>query len=126
MTCLFLHPINDKIESKLKLSSTMNEKEIQTLIASNAKAIGALSEALAAERERRQKTDREWEKDRHKLYQYLGRIASAQSSFYEVQADYYQQLALVSERQTKIEEQQVQMQGQIIEILQKLSDSSHS
>ena len=104
----------------------INENEIKALIASNAKAIAALSEALAAEREERQKTDREWEKDRHKLYQYLGRIASAQSSFYEVQADYYQQLALVSERQTKIEEQQAQMQGQIIDILKKLSNSSDS
>ncbi len=104
----------------------INDNEIKALIASNAKAIAALSEALAAEREERQKTDREWEKDRHKLYQYLGRIASAQSSFYEVQADYYQQLALVSERQTKIEEQQAEMQGQIIDILKKLSNSSDS
>jgi hypothetical protein len=104
----------------------MSENDIQTLIASNAKAIQALSEALAADREERQKTHEEWEKDRHKLYQYLGRIASAQSSFYEVQADYYQQLALISERQTKIEEQQVQMQGQIIDILKKLSNSSDS
>lgn len=108
----------------------MNEDEIKTLIASNAKAIAALSEALAAEKEQRQKIDRQWDRERSQLYQYLGRIASAQSSFYEVQADYYQQLALVSERQTqleerqtKIEEQQVQMQGQIIDILKKLSNS---
>ena len=111
----------------------INENEIKALIASNAKAIAAIYEALAAEREERQKTDREWEKDRHKLYQYLGRVASAQSSFYEVQADYYQQLALVSEKQTelderqiKIEEQQAQMQSQIIDILKKLSNSSDS
>lgn len=102
----------------------MDKNELQNLITSNAKAIQAISEALAAEREERRKIESKWDKERSQLYQYLGRIASAQSSFYEVQADYYQQLALMSERQTKIEEQQVEMQGQIIDILKKLSNSS--
>ena len=109
----------------------MDNNELQNLITSNAKAIQAISEALAAEREQRRKIESKWDKERSQLYQYLGRIASAQSSFYEVQADYYQQLALMSdrqiqleERQTKIEEQQVEMQGQIIDILKKLSNSS--
>jgi hypothetical protein len=97
--------------------------DIEKLIASNTKAIQALSEALTTEREERQKTDQRWEKERGQLYQYLARIASAQSSFYEVQSDYYHQLALLSERQTKVEERQVEMQSQILEFLKKLSDN---
>jgi hypothetical protein len=97
--------------------------DIEKLIASNAKAIQALSEALTTEREERQKTDQRWEKERGQLYQYLGRIASAQSNFYEVQSDYYHQLALLSERQTKFEDKQAEMQSQILEILKKLSDN---
>jgi len=95
----------------------MNEADLHQLIASNAKAIEALSSALAAEREERQRADYQWEKDRNKLNQYLGRVASAQSSLYEVQADYYSQLAELSERQIRIEEQ-------LTEIMKRLADSS--
>ncbi len=115
----------------------MDISEIQDLIASNAKTIQAISESLASEKEERQKKALEWEKDRNKLYQYLGRIAAAQSNFYELQGDYYQQLAILSdkhaeieeqhkqleEKQIKLEEQQIQMQSQIIELLKKLSNS---
>ena len=64
-------------------------------------------EAIAADREERRA-------ERGQLYQYLGRIAAAQSNFYEVQADYYHQLAVLSERQTHTEEQ-------IVKILKHLS-----
>lgn len=104
----------------------MTDDEIKQLIASNAKSIEALSNAIATERVER-------EKDRSQLFQYLGRIAAAQSAFYEVQADYYEQLAKLSERQaklserqTKIEERQIEMQEQInsklIEILNRLTN----
>lgn len=108
-----------------------NEVDIEKLVISNAKAIQALSEALTAEREERQKADIRWEKDRNQLFQYLGRVASAQSSLYEVQSDYYHQLALLSEKQTKLAEKQIkvderltEMQSQILEILTKLSNSN--
>ena len=102
----------------------MSDEEIKQLITSNAKAIEALSAALAAEKEERQKANKEWEKDRNQLYQYLGRIASAQSGFYEVQADYYHQLAELSERQTRIEERQINLQEQIVIILNKITSQN--
>lgn len=128
----------------------MDRNDLEKLMASNAKAIQALSESLAEEKKQRQKIDLKWDKERSQLYQYLGRIASAQSNFYEVQADYYEQLAIVSQKQTQIEEkqtqieeqfkerqtqieerhiqleeQQIQMQSQIVELLKKLSNSSN-
>jgi soluble lytic murein transglycosylase-like protein len=106
----------------------MSDEELKQLIASNAKAIEALSAALAAERKERQKVDREWEKDRHQLYQYLGRIASAQSGFYEVQADYYHQLAELSERQTRIlaelSERQTTIEEKLVAILKQVTSQN--
>lgn len=118
----------------------MSNEDVNQLIASNAKAIEALSAALVAEREERQKAYREWEKDRGQLFQYLGRIASAQSNFYQIQSDYYHQLATLSEkqtelseRQTAIEERQLQMQeqiaqqhSQIIEILNRITSEGRN
>jgi uncharacterized coiled-coil protein SlyX len=75
----------------------MTDEDLKQLIASNAKAIEALSNALATDHEERRK-------EQAQLYQYLGRIASAQSSFYEVQADYYHQLAELSDRWTRLDE----------------------
>lgn len=85
----------------------MSDDELRKLIASNAKSIEALTNALASDGEERRK-------EQNQLYQYLGRLASAQSSFYEVQADYYHQLAALSERQTRTDEQ-------IVKILRHLS-----
>ncbi|PSF38998.1 hypothetical protein C7H19_02795 [Aphanothece hegewaldii CCALA 016] len=87
----------------------MTDDEIKQLIASNAKSIKALSSSLAQERQERQRAYQEWEKDRNQLYQYLSRLASAQSSFYEVQADYYHQLSILGERQTKLDEKLVRL-----------------
>ena len=93
--------------------------EIENLVISNAKAIAALTTALNQEKEERKKADLQWEKDRHKLYQYLGRIASAQSHFYEVQSDYYEQLSILSEKQTKFEEKQLEIQEKQTKLQEK-------
>lgn len=109
----------------------MTDDEIKQLIASNAKAIEALSSSLADERRERQGRLAEWERDRNQLYQYLSRIAAAQSSFYEVQADYYHQLSILgerqtnlSERQTQIDERQAIMQSQILQMLRHMNLST--
>ncbi len=79
----------------------MTDDEIKQLIGSNAKVIEALSNALSLDRKERRKERR---KEQAQLYQYLGRVAAAQSFFYEVQADYYHQLAALQERQSRIED----------------------
>jgi septal ring factor EnvC (AmiA/AmiB activator) len=99
----------------------MTDDELKQLIASNAKAIEALSSSLTQERQERQGHLAEWEKDRNQLYQYLSRIVAAQSSFYEVQADYYHQLSILGERQTQISERQTQMQAQMLQILRHMN-----
>ncbi|WP_181280509.1 hypothetical protein [Aphanothece hegewaldii] len=81
----------------------MTDDEIKQLIASNAKSIEALSNALTNDQKERRR-------EQTNLYQYLSRLASAQSSFYEVQADYYHQLATLQERQTRIEERQTKIE----------------
>ncbi|MEA5509918.1 hypothetical protein VB715_09090 [Crocosphaera sp. UHCC 0190] len=108
----------------------MSDEELKQLIASNAKVIEALANTIAEDKAERKKAYQQWEKDRSQLYQYMGRIAAAQSSFYEIQADYYHQLATLSEKQTTIKERQVeiqekisQQQSQIIEILNRLTSS---
>lgn len=88
----------------------MTDDEIKQLIASNAKSIEALSNAITVDREERRK-------EQAQLYQYLSRIGAAQSSFYEVQADYYHQLANLQERQSRIEET-------LTEILERVSKSN--
>ncbi len=59
----------------------MTDDQLKQLIESNAKSIAALSDAMATEREAIA-ADRA---ERGQLYQYLVRIAAAQSNFYEVQ-----------------------------------------
>jgi hypothetical protein len=92
----------------------MTDDQLKQLIESNAKSIAALSDAMATEREVIAAEREERRAERVQLYQYLDRIAAAQSNFYEVQADYYHQLAVLSERQTHTEEQ-------IVKILKHLS-----
>ncbi|MGH2414392.1 MAG: hypothetical protein ACRDEA_12045 [Microcystaceae cyanobacterium] len=103
----------------------MPNEEIQQLIVSNAKAIEALTNALAQERKERQKNYEEWDKDRNRLYRYMGRIASAQAGFYEIQGDYYQRLAEVEERQSRMQEQINQQHSQIIEILNRITSQDN-
>lgn len=90
----------------------MTDDELKQLIASNAKSIEALSNALTSDQgnRRREQTQR---------YQYLSRIASAQSSFYEVQADYYHQLSILGERQTNLSERQTRLEERLIRLLER-------
>ena len=51
------------------VKQTMTDDELKQLIASNAKAIEALTNALTQEREERQKKELAWEKDRKGVYE---------------------------------------------------------
>jgi predicted nucleic acid-binding Zn-ribbon protein len=95
----------------------MNDEELKQFIASNAKAIEALTSGVSQERKERQRFER-------RLYQAMSQmaegmaqmservatVAAAQASFWEVQADYYRRLEEMDERQ-----------AQIIEILNRLT-----
>ena len=73
---------------------------IEKIVESNARAIQALADTVAQEKQQQKG-----------LYEYLGRIASAIAGFYEVQADFYRHLERMDERQ-----------AQIIEILNRLTE----
>ena len=60
------------------VKQTMTDDELKQLIASNAKAIEALTNVLTQEREERQKKELAWEKDRKGVYELLGRVARGQ------------------------------------------------
>ena len=84
----------------------MTDEELKNLIASNAKAIEALTHALTQEREERQKKEIAWEKDRKGVYELLGRVARGQSDFYATQSDFYNRIealthALTQEREER-------------------------
>ncbi|MDJ0730695.1 MAG: hypothetical protein QNJ33_11955 [Crocosphaera sp.] len=104
-------------------------KQLTKLIQSNAKAIEALTATIAADKAERKKAYQQWERDRNQLYQYMSRIAAAQSNFYEVQSDYYNQLATLSEKQTTFEQRQISLQEKqtileerYIELQEKISE----
>ncbi len=82
----------------------MKDEDLKNLIASNAKAIEALSNSLSQEREERQQRELVWEKDRQGIYQLLGRMARAQSDFYATQADFYERFDRLEERQARMTE----------------------
>ena len=86
------------------VKQTMTDDELKQLIASNAKAIEALTNALTQEREERQKKELAWEKDRKGVYELLGRVARGQSDFYATQSDFYHRFDQIDERQAKITE----------------------
>lgn len=99
---------------------------LEKIVESNAKSIQALTDAVAADRNARSKEKEEKAREQAQLYQYLGRIAAAQSSFYEVQADYYHQLAALQERQTESDEKQAQMREEILAILNRFTPKNES
>lgn len=68
---------------------------IERIVESNARAIQALADAVASDREERKR-------ERKGLYDDLDRIASARSDFYETQADFYRHLERMEERQARI------------------------
>ena len=86
------------------VKQTMTDDELKQLIASNAKAIEALTSALTQEREERQKKELAWEKDRKGVYELLGRVARSQSDFYATQSDFYHRFDQIDERQAKMTE----------------------
>ena len=82
----------------------MTDDELKQLIASNAKAIEALTNALTQEREERQKKELAWEKDRKGVYELFGRVARGQADFYATQSDFYHRFDQIDERQSKMTE----------------------
>lgn len=64
---------------------------------SNAKAIQALANAVELDR-------KEYKKDRARLYEAMSRMAAAQSHFWQIQADYYERLEQIDEKQAKMTE----------------------
>jgi flagellar capping protein FliD len=82
----------------------MTDDELRNLIASNAKAIEALTHYLSQEREERQQRETVWEKDRRRIYDLLGLITRAQSDFYATQADFYERFDRLEERQARMTE----------------------
>ena len=74
----------------------MSDEELKQLIASNAKAIEALSagisEMKAGINNMKLGIDdlkEEWQKDRRGIYQLLARLTRSQADFYETQSDFY-------------------------------------
>jgi uncharacterized coiled-coil protein SlyX len=83
-------------------------ERIEKIVESNARAIQALADAVANDREERKQ-------EKRGLYDYLARVASAQSDFYETQADFYRHLQRMDERQ-----------AQMIEIIRQLNENRRS
>jgi uncharacterized coiled-coil protein SlyX len=73
----------------------MSDEELKQLIASNAKAIQALSHSLTGLKD-------EWKKDRKQMYEWMSRLSASQANFWEIQADYYRRLEDVEDRQAKM------------------------
>ncbi len=73
----------------------MSDEELKQLIASNAKAIEALTTSMNDLKE-------EWQKDRRGIYQLLARLTRSQADFYETQSDFYRRFDEVDERQARM------------------------
>ena len=73
----------------------MSDEELKQLIASNAKAIQALTTSMNDLRE-------EWQKDRRGIYQLLARLTRSQADFYETQSDFYRRFDEIDERQARM------------------------
>jgi len=93
----------------------MSDEDLKKLIASNAKAIEALTNQV-----------NDSQKEKHQLYHYLGRIAAAQSDMYEAQSDYYQQLGNIQDQLAQFQGELTKQQSQIIKILNRLSITEDS
>lgn len=73
----------------------MSDEELKQLIASNAKAIEALTTSMNEMKE-------EWQKDRRGIYQLLARLTRSQADFYETQSDFYRRFDEIDERQARM------------------------
>ena len=73
----------------------MSDEELKQLIASNAKAIEALTSSIAESKQ-------EWQKDRRGIYELLARLTRSQADFYETQSDLYRRFDEIDERQARM------------------------
>ena len=73
----------------------MSDEELKQLIASNAKAIEALTAGIT-------ELKQEWQKDRRGIYELLARLTRSQADFYETQSDFYRRFDEIDERQAKM------------------------
>ena len=73
----------------------MSDEELKQLIASNAKAIEALTAGIS-------ELKQEWQKDRRGIYELLARLTRSQADFYETQSDFYRRFDEIDERQAKM------------------------
>ena len=72
----------------------MSDKELKQLIASNAKAMKALTTSISEMKQ-------EWQKYRRGIYELLSRLTRSQADFYETQSDFYRRFDEIDERQTR-------------------------
>ena len=79
----------------------MSDEELKKLIASNAKAIEALTTEISEFRVGIDELKQEWQKDRRGIYDLLSRLARAQADFYETQSDFYRRFDEIDEHQTR-------------------------
>jgi uncharacterized coiled-coil protein SlyX len=80
----------------------MSDEELKQLIASNTKAIQALSDSLTESKKQGEKDREEWKKDRKQMYEWMSKLSASQANFWEIQADYYRRLEDVEDRQAKM------------------------
>ena len=73
----------------------MSDQELKQLIASNAKAIEALTGSIT-------ELKQEWQKDRRGIYELLARLTRSQADFYETQSDFYRRFDEIDERQARM------------------------
>ena len=80
----------------------MLDEELKQLIASNAKAVEALSSSIGEMRAGINDMKEEWQKDRRGIYQLLARLTRSQADFYETQSDFYRRFDEIDERQARM------------------------
>ncbi len=73
----------------------ISDEELKQLIASNAKAIEALTASISEMKQ-------EWQKDRRGIYELLARLTRSQADFYETQSDFYRRFDEIDERQSRM------------------------
>jgi uncharacterized coiled-coil protein SlyX len=73
----------------------MSDEELKQLIASNAKAIQALTGSIT-------ELKTEWQRERRGIYELLARLTRSQADFYETQSDFYRRFDEIDERQARM------------------------
>ena len=73
----------------------MSDEQLKQFIASNAKAIEALTSSIT-------ELKQEWQKDRRGIYELLARLTRSQADFYETQSDFYRRFDEIDERQARM------------------------